>query len=174
VEIAGLGEIMSRSQASGELISLLNRAVSRELQVSIQYMLQHAILAGAESAASAGGDTQSRRGKFVASHSPAWLPGSTLKKVAITEMRHAEAIAERVVALGERPTTEATPIVIGDTPREMIAEDESAESGAIQLYTEIVAAAQSEGDETTKKLFQRILSDEREHHRIFTNLLQEI
>ena len=160
---------MSELQVSKEMTSMLNEAVSRELQVSIQYMLQHSILAGSEGKA-----TQSKRSRFVASHAPVWLPGSTLKKVAITEMRHAEAIAERVVALGERPTTEVAPIVVGDTPREMIAEDMSAESGAIQLYTEILAAAQNQGDETTMKLFRRILSDEREHHRLFSDILEEI
>ena len=80
--------------------SLLNTAIARELQVSIQYMFQHAIGAGQDLSVS--GKTQSaKRSKFVASHAAYWMPGATLKKIAIAEMRHAEAIAERVVHLEE-------------------------------------------------------------------------
>ncbi|NLF13560.1 MAG: hypothetical protein GX597_17400 [Anaerolineaceae bacterium] len=40
------------SEASGtDILALLNEAMARELQVSIQYMLQHAIGAGHTSAA---------------------------------------------------------------------------------------------------------------------------
>jgi bacterioferritin (cytochrome b1) len=35
------------------------------------------------------------------SYKPVFLPGTTLKKIAVTEMRHAEAIAERVTFFDE-------------------------------------------------------------------------
>ena len=91
---------MEQGQGSSELLDLLNKAIARELQVSVQYMLQHGV--GAGIGASASGKTPlARQTRFVASHSMVWLPGATLKKVAITEMQHAEAIVERVVGLEE-------------------------------------------------------------------------
>jgi bacterioferritin len=161
---------MENRIASAELLNLLNKAIARELQVSIQYMFQHSI--GASKGASTSGKTLSaKRNKFVASHSPVWLPGTTLKKIAITEMRHAEAIVERVAGLGGEPTTQPDAITIGETAEEMLEIDKGQEREAIQLYGQIINLAESEQDDVTKNLFQRILSDEEEHHRVFSNML---
>jgi bacterioferritin len=107
---------MENAEISSALLGLLNQAVARELQVSVQYMLQHAIGAGQASAA-AGKPALTRQTKFVASHASVYMPGSSLKKVAIAEMRHAEAIAERVVMLGGEPTTQPAAITIGKTAK---------------------------------------------------------
>jgi bacterioferritin len=154
-----------------ELVPQLNSALARELQVCLQYMLQHAIGAGlrrtrSSSVASDGGSD------FIASHSLIFLPGSSLKKIAITEMRHAEAIAERIVLLGGEPTTEPHTIALGKTQREMLENDLATEQEAIDLYTQIIAASESAGDETTSRLFRRILSDEQKHYRTFSHLLE--
>jgi bacterioferritin len=149
------------------LLSLLNSAIAREMQVSIQYMLQHAI----GSARTA--QTAAKQERFVATHSPVWLPGSSLKKIAITEMRHAEAIAERIVQLGGEPTTKPSPITIGKTPKEILEIDKSVEEGAIQLYKQIIDVSVKTGDETTKKLFIKILSDEEEHLKQFSSYLEK-
>ncbi|MFC1982625.1 hypothetical protein ACFLV5_02420 [Chloroflexota bacterium] len=95
-----------------ELLTLLNKAVARELQVSIQYMLQHTLLTGGKEAKTDAEPSQSKQGKFIGSHSPLWFPGTSLKKIAVIEMRHAEAVAERIVALEEKPTTQPDPVVI--------------------------------------------------------------
>jgi bacterioferritin len=161
---------MENERSSSKLLNLLNKAIARELQVSIQYMIQHSI--GASREASAPGKTLSaKRHKFVASHSPVWLPGSTLKKIAITEMRHAEAIVERVAVLGGEPTTQPDPIAIGETIEQMLEIDKEQEREAIQLYGQIIDLAESEHDDVTNNLFRQILSDEEEHHRVFSNLL---
>ncbi len=153
-----------------ELLELLNQAIARELQVSIQYMLQHAIGTGQAGAAS--GKTQAaKQSKFLGSHFPYWLPGDRLKKIAITEMRHAESIAERVVSLGAEPATQPDAIELGKTTIEMLRTDRRLEQEAVQLYGRIIKVAESVGDDVTMKLFQRILSDEEEHHRIFSELL---
>jgi len=163
---------MENERASSELLNLLNKAIARELQVSIQYMFQHSI--GASQWATVSGKTPfAKQSKFVASHSPIWLPGSSLKKVAIAEMRHAEAIAERVVLLGGEPATQPDTITLGETVQEMLENDREQERGAIQLYRQIINLAESEHDDVTKSLFQHILSDEEEHHRVFSNLLGE-
>ncbi|RMG68230.1 MAG: ferritin [Nitrospirae bacterium] len=136
--------------ASKELMDKLNDAIARELQVSVQYMWQHVMATGM--------DAEPVREIF--------------KQIAITEMKHAEEIAERLDYLGGRPTTKPTPIKIGETPKEMIELDKQAEEEAIELYREIIELAEKERDYTTKRLFEQILADEEEHHGDFSGLLE--
>jgi bacterioferritin len=143
---------MSTMKMSAQLQDLLNRAIAREIQVSIQYMWQHVQWRGVKG----------------------FAVQDELKKIAITEMKHAEAIAERLFYLGGKPTTKPEPIFIGETLKEMIEQDRKDEEGAIQLYKQTIEVAKKEGDETTKRLFRQILSDEEEHHDTFTSLLEEI
>lgn len=53
----------------------------------------------------------------------------------------------------------------------MLEIDRKQERGAIQLYEQIIGMAESEGDEVTRDLFRRILSEEEAHHRLFSDLL---
>ncbi len=137
--------------ASKELKEMLNDAIARELQVSVQYMWQHVMIRGinAESI------------------------GGIFKQIAITEMKHAEAIAERLDYLGGVPTTKPTPIEVGKTAKEMLEIDKKAEEDAIKLYKKIISIAEKEGDYVTKRLFEGILSDEESHHNQFSTLLEE-
>lgn len=137
--------------ATKELLDRLNDAIAREIQVSIQYMWQHVMIRGinAESI------------------------GGIFKKIAIVEMKHAEAIAERLDYLGGVPTTKPTPIEIGKTAKEMLQINKKAEEDAINLYRGIIALAEKEGDFTTAKLFTDILADEEDHHNQFSTLLEE-
>jgi len=131
---------------------MLNDAIAREIQVSIQYMWQHVQWSGVKG----------------------FAVQEELKKVAITEMKHAEAIAERLVYLGGTPTTKPAEIYVGKTLKEMIERDIKDEENAINLYKEIIAQAQKEGDITTAHLFEEILEDEEEHHDLFTTLAEEL
>jgi len=97
-----------------------------------------------------------------------------LRSIAITEMKHAEKIAERLAYLGGTPTTKPDPIFVGETLKEMIERDRKDEEGAITLYKEIIEAAQKEKDVTTAEIFRGILEDEEGHHDTFTSLLEEI
>jgi bacterioferritin len=146
------GETMSNTKVSAQLLDLLNKAIAREIQVSIQYMWQHVQWSGVKG----------------------FAVQDELKKIAITEMKHAEAIAERLFYLGGIPTTKPEPIFVGKTLKEMIEQDKKDEEGAIQLYKQTIEVAKKEGDETTKRLFRQILSDEEEHHDTFISLLEEI
>ncbi len=137
---------------SKKLLEMLNDAIARELQVSIQYMWQHVQWSGVKG----------------------FAVQEELKKVAITEMKHAEAIAERLFYLGGTPTTKPTEIFVGKTLKEMIQRDIKDEENAITLYKEIIAQARKENDETTAFLFKGILKDEEEHHDLFTTLMEEI
>lgn len=137
--------------ASKELIEMLNKAISMEIQVSIQYMWQHVKIYGFDHLAVA----------------------DELKKVAIQEMVHAEDIAERVDYLGGEPTTQPAKITIGDTPEQMISLDKKAEEDTIAFYKKIIAKAIEEEDYVTKKLFEGLLSDEEDHHNVFRTLLEK-
>jgi len=136
---------------SEKLMELLNGAIARELQVSVQYMWQHVLARGIKSPAVA----------------------EIFKKIAITEMKHAEAVAERLAYLGGKPTTKPNPIFVGENLREMIQTDVKAEEEAINFYRQIIKVAEQEGDITTRKLFEDILSEEEGHHHTFTKLLEE-
>ena len=138
--------------ASKKLLEKLNLAIARELQVAIQYMWQHVLWSGIKGIA----------------------VKDALKSIAIAEMKHSEAIAERLVYLEGIPTTKPEPIFVGESLKEMISQDAKDEVGAIKLYKEIIKLAANEGDNTTKFLFEKILSDEEDHHDTFTTLLEEI
>lgn len=136
-------------KASTRLTDMLNKAIAREIQVSVQYMWQHVMAKGLESAEIA----------------------DVFEDVAIAEMKHAEKIAERLFYFDVTPTTKPDPIKVGGTLKEMLADDAKAEEEAIDLYKKIVKLAASEGDSTTRLLFEQILSEEEDHHDTFTTLL---
>jgi bacterioferritin len=138
--------------ASKKLLEMLNKAIARELQVAIQYMWQHVQWSGVKG----------------------FAVQSELKSIAITEMKHAEKIAERLFYLGDIPTTKPEPIFVGKTLKEMIARDIKDELGAIELYKAIVEMASKEGDVTTAFIFKEILEDEEEHHDTFTTLAEDL
>jgi len=139
------------TKVSKELLELFNKAIAREMQVSIQYMWQHVQWSGIKGFAVQG----------------------ELKNIAITEMKHAEAIAERLWYLGNiPPTTKPTPIFVGETLKEMLEADMKAEEDALVLYRQIIELARKEKDETTNRLFRQILADEEDHHDTFTTLLE--
>jgi len=135
--------------ASKKLLEMLNKAIAMELQVAIQYMWQHVLATGVESVAVA----------------------DVFKEFAITEMKHAEAIAERLAYLEGIPTTKPAPIFVGGTLKEMLQTDVKAEEAAIAFYRQIIKVADDEGDITTRRLIEDILGDEEGHHDTFTNIL---
>jgi len=141
-----------KNMASKKLLDVLNSAIARELQVSIQYMWQHVQWSGVKG----------------------FAVQEELKKIAITEMKHAEAIAERLFYLSEIPTTKPEPIFVGKTLKEMIARDIKDEENAIKLYKQIIEMAEKEGDVTTAFIFREILEDEEEHHDTFTTMAEDL
>ena len=162
---------MENIKISSELFGLLNAALARELEVSVQYMLQHTIWIG-KTSISKSKQKLSKPSKFITSHSPIFLPGITLKKIAISEMRHAEKIGERITILGGEIVREVPPFKLGSSIKEILEIDKNQEKSAIELYNRIIKMAKKEGDETTAKIFKQILSDEEGHYKTFSNLLE--
>ena len=135
--------------ASKKLLELMNKGIARELQVSIQYMWQHDLATGIKSVAVEG----------------------VFKEIAITEMKHAEEIAERLAYLGGNPTIKPDPIFVGSDLEEMLRLDEKAEEEAVRLYKMTIKVASDEGDITTRRLFETILAEEEAHIDTFSKLL---
>jgi len=136
-------------KASTKLTDMLQQAIAREIQVTVQYMWQHIMAKGLESAEIA----------------------DVFEDAAIEEMKHAEKIAERIFYFDVVPTTKPSPIVVVSGLKEMLEADAKAEEEAIDLYKAIIKQAESEGDSTTRLLFEQILADEEKHHDTFTTLL---
>jgi bacterioferritin len=135
--------------ASEKIIDFLNKAIARELQVSIQYMWQHVQVTGTEGA----------------------IVEGMFRKIAIAEMKHAERLAERLDYLNGVATTKPDPIFVGSSLIEMLKQNEQDEEKAIELYKEAIQTAAHEGDYTTRRLLEEILEDEEDHINVFGKLL---
>jgi len=140
------------TKVSKELLDLLNDSIARELQVAIQYMWQHVQWGGVKG----------------------FAVKDELQSIAISEMKHAEAIAERLYYFGGIPTTKPTPIYVGSTLKEMISQDVKDEENAITLYKKVIAKAKEDGDETTRLMFEEILKQEEDHHDTFATLMEDL
>ncbi len=140
------------TRVSDKLKNLLNDAIARELQVSIQYMWQHVQVVGVKGVAV--------QGKF--------------RETGIAEMKHAEKIAERLWYLEGTPTTKPDSITVGKSLKEFLELNIKAEEEAITMYKTIIELAQKEGDVATAHMFREILEEEEEHHDLFTTMLEEV
>jgi bacterioferritin len=140
------------AKVSEKLKEMLNEALAVELAVTIQYMWQHVQLIGVK-----GTGVQDE-----------------FKKISLVEMKHAEAIAERLWYLGGTPTVKPAPINVGDSLKEFLEHNVKVEGEAHQLYKKIIEQAQKEGDITTVFLIKKILEDVEEHHDLFMKMLKEV
>ena len=135
--------------ASQKIVEALNKARGRELQVVIQYMIQHYTATGMES-----------------------LPVIDLfKETAVAEMKHAEALGERIDYLGGVPTKQPDPINPGTQVREMLELDLKAEEDAIAMYRDIIKLCDAQGDVTSRTMMEGILADEEDHANSFQTAL---
>jgi bacterioferritin len=89
--------------------------------------------------------------------------GSFIRKQSIDEMKHAEALIERVLFLDGTPTMEPLALNIGQTVRAQIEADLKLEVGAVGMYNNAVAIARDSGDDQSRDLFSKLLKAEEEH-----------
>jgi bacterioferritin len=135
--------------SSEKLLELLNKGIARELQVSIQYMWQHVQVTGIDGV----------------------IVNGIFRQIAVAEMKHAEKLAERLDYLNGVPTTKPDPIFVGGSLIEMLKQDEQNEEEAITLYKHAIQVASEDGDFTTRRLLEEILSEEETHINTFGKLL---
>ena len=133
-----------------ELVDTLNDLQSRELAVIAQYMRHHYVMSGADASALAG----------------------EFKEIAITEMKHAEVLGERIDFLGGEPTTKPADIKKGGaTLADAATLDLASEEEAVGLYKAGIKEAEAAGDVTTRRLLEDILGDEEDHVNDFRTML---
>jgi bacterioferritin len=142
-------------QATSDYFDLLNKAVSREIQVSVQYMLQHAKM-------------EKLIRKVIAENilldkTTYEAVGKFLKEFAIQEMKHAAAVMERIYYLGGSATTKSNKVIVGNTLSEFAKNGVKAEEEALILYRMIIDAAGKIEDWETRELFEKIYSEEEKH-----------
>jgi len=141
------------SKATEKVIDLLNQARASELTAIIQYMAHHYELEDADFGGLA----------------------KVLKKTAIEEMKHAEALAERILFLGGAPTTKPdAQTKKGQAIAEMLATDVALEEGAVKMYNASAAACGEALDHVSKALFERLLADEETHLDVFQNIRDHV
>lgn len=131
-----------------KVIAALNHDLALELAAITQYMWQHVMARGI--------------------YSPAFR--DRIKAIAIDEMKHAEALAERIVWLGGTPITEPTHIHVGGDLGKMTADDIKAEREAIQTYREQLELVKD--DPVTHRLLVKLIEDEEEHLDFFESLTE--
>ncbi|MFZ0313616.1 MAG: bacterioferritin [Candidatus Korobacteraceae bacterium] len=125
-----------------KVIEQLNIALSNEMTAVVQYMVQ------AETCENWG------YGR---------LAGLT-KTRAIEEMRHAEALIERIIYLDAAPDVNI-PLkpVIGNNVAKQLEAGLADETNAIREYNDAILACSHAGDAGSKDLFERLLHDEERH-----------
>jgi len=134
---------------SKKVIDLLNAARSKELGAITQYMAQHYELEDQD------------YGKLA----------KKLKEIGIQEMKHAEALAERILFLEGEPTTKPDGIAKkGQSIGDMLKTDMALESTAIKMYNEAAVICAAEKDQISKQLFEKLLGEEEGHFNDFENV----
>jgi len=131
------------------VIDLLNQARAHELGVISQYMIHHYELEDKD------------YGKLA----------STLKEIAITEMKHAEKLSDRILFLNGEPISRpAGESVKGQEIPDMLKTDIALEANTIALYNEAAVLCTAEKDQVSKDLFEELLRQEEGHLDTFENI----
>lgn len=87
-----------------------------------------------------------------------------IRKESIDEMKHAEALIERILFLDGTPNmTELMQLSVGQNVKEQLESDLKLEVNAVAMYNRFVATARDEGDNASRELFERLLKDEETH-----------
>ena len=87
-----------------------------------------------------------------------------IRSRAITEMKHAEKLIERILFLEGIPiVTRLSEIHIGSDVPKQFDNDLAAEMGAVKSYNAAIKLAQEVGDNATKEILDSILKDEDSH-----------
>ena len=139
----GIGPSPTASiQGDPEVIRLLNVAIKNELTAINQYFLHYRMLDD-------------------------WGVTILAKKEyeeSIDEMKHAEALIERILFLDGAPNmTETLEIHVGTNVKDQLESDLKLEIDACAMYNEAVKVAREEGDDASRDLFARLLKDEEGH-----------
>ena len=129
-------------KGKSEVLEVLQKALSEELQAIMQYFLH--------------GEMQNNWGykRLYAE----------VKRQSIGEMKHAEELIERIVFLEGVPNLNDIPkLKVGKTVEQQIQNDLDLEKSAVAEYNQHIALCRKAGDNTSADLMEDLLKDEEEH-----------
>jgi bacterioferritin len=86
-----------------------------------------------------------------------------IKKQSIGEMKHAEALMERILFLDGTPSMQPLELSVGKDVREMLESDLKLEVSAVKDYNAAIHVAVEEKDNGSRDLFMALLKDEESH-----------
>lgn len=130
------------------VIEVLNQARGMELYAIMQYMHQHYTLDDKDYGKLAKG----------------------VREVAISEMRHAEWLAERIKDLDGVPTAQIDgQVVKSQDVREIYPFNGNVEDDTITKYNAFIKVCRENDDQVSANLFERILDEEQDHWNYFTD-----
>lgn len=86
-----------------------------------------------------------------------------IKKQSIGEMKHAEALIERILFLDGTPTMQPLELKVGGNVQEMISSDLALEVSAVKQYNAAIQIATEQKDNGTRDLLVVLLKDEEDH-----------
>jgi bacterioferritin len=90
--------------------------------------------------------------------------GEHIKKTSIEEMKHAEALIERILFLDATPSmTEPMQLTVGPNVQAQLESDLKLEIDAVALYNRAIRVSGEEGDNASRELFERLLKVEEAH-----------
>ena len=89
------------------------------------------------------------------------------------EIRHAEALAEKLTAIGGKPTTKAELTQSDDDILKMLRVNLSTEKKSIRAYEKLIIIAKKEGFKGLKKLLEAQLADEIRHCNILEKYMTD-
>ena len=129
-------------KGSADVIASLNKALFNELTAINQYFLHAKML-------------KNWGFKKLADHE---------HHESIDEMKHADALIERILFLEGLPNLQALgKILIGETPREVLECDLKLEQAALPDLQQGIQLCETQGDYVSRELFESILASEEEH-----------
>jgi len=128
-------------KGSPKVIAELNQALREELTAINQYFLH------AEMCENWGYDRLSEY----------------IKKQSIGEMKHAEALIERILFLDGTPSMQPLELTVGKNVQEMIQSDLELELSAVKAYNAAIQIAVAEKDNGSRDLLVILLKDEEDH-----------
>ncbi len=134
-------------------IHLLNKAAADELQAIHQYMYFHFHLAD-----------------------QGFGPLAALfKRIAVQEMMHLEALAERILYLkGDVDMTPAGPVAKETDAAKMLAMARELEDQSARDYNQSAMECAANADAASKQIFEGLIASEEEHNDIFDKQLENI
>ena len=86
-----------------------------------------------------------------------------IKKQSFDEMKHAEALMERILFLDGTPSMQPLTLTIGKSVKDMIESDLKLELEAVASYNEAIRISVENMDNGSRDLFVRLLKDEEGH-----------